>query len=278
MASVPASEFAPGRPPVQHRECRHAGKPPTPVFIGSLARGLRVLRSFSAERPEMTLTQVADCTNLTRAGARRFLLTLVELGYVRKDVRLFRLTPKVLELGLAYLCSTPLSRLSQPCLKQFTELTGESCSIAVLDGDEVVFIARTLSRRFLRPGMHVGMRMPACYTAAGRMLVAGGGEAAIDRYLETADLQPRTRHAIDSKVVLRAELLRVMQQGFAIVDQELEEGLCSLSVALRDHSRQVIAAINTASHVAAVPRNEMLRRFLPLLRAVAADIEDALAT
>lgn len=226
----------------------------------------------------MTLTQVAACTNLTRAGARRYLLTLVRLGYVQKKLRLFRLTPRVLELGRAYLSSTPLSRVSQPYLRQFTDRTGESCSVAVLDGDEVVFIARTPSRRFLRPGMHVGMRLPACYTAAGRMLVAAGGGDQIDRYVNAVDVRPRTRHAIRSKAALHAELRRVMKQGFAIVDQELEEGLCSLSVPIRDQHDQVIAAINTATHIAAVPGDQLRTRLLPLLLKAATGIRNDLTS
>jgi len=172
----------------------------------------------------------------------------------------------------------PISRLSQPHLKQITDLTGESCSIAVMDGEEVVFIARTPAKRFLRLGMHVGVRMPVCYTSAGRILIASAGEDSIDRYLETLDLQPRTRHSITSKSALRAELLRVLKQGYAIVDQELEEGLCSISVAVRDPSNTVIAAINTATNVAAVPKEKLKSRFLPLLRKAAADIQETLAT
>ena len=247
-------------------------------FVGSLARGLSVLRAFDSEKPEMTLTQVAERTNLTRAGARRFLLTLVELGYVRKNQRLFRLTPKVLELGYAYLASTPLSRLSQPHLKHITDLTGESCSIAVLDGNEVAFIARTPANRFLRLGMHVGVRLPVCYTSAGRMIIATEGEEAIDRYLEETDLEPRTPHSISNKAALRAELLRIRKQGYAIVDEELEEGLCSISVPIFDSKNQIIAAINTATNVATVPRDKLKARFLPLLREAAQGIQETLAS
>ena len=260
------------------RESEQPEKAKIRDFVGSLARGLSVLRAFDAEKPEMTLTQVAERTNLTRAGARRFLLTLVELGYVRKNQRLFRLTPKVLELGYAYLASTPLSRLSQPHLKHITDLTGESCSIAVLDGDEVVFIARTPANRFLRLGMHVGVRLPVSYTSAGRVIVATEGEEAIDRYLENTTLIPRTRHSISSKAALRAEMLRVRKQGYAIVDEELEDGLVSISLPIFDSSHAVIGAINTATNVAAVPQEQLKARFLPLLRDAAQGIQETLAS
>jgi len=246
-------------------------------FVGSLARGLSVLKAFDEDKPEMTLTEVAARTSLTRAGARRFLLTLVELGYVKKNHRLFRLTPKVLELGYAYMASTPISRISQPFLKQFTDATGESCSVAVLDGDQVVYIARTPGKRFLRLGFHVGVRLPVCYTSAGRMLIACEGEEAINRFVEQQHLQPLTRHSITSRARLRAELMKARKQGYAIVDQELEEGLCSLSVPIADSRNQVIAALNTAVNVAAIDREVLTGKFLPLLREAAEGIRDTLA-
>lgn len=253
--------------------------PPAKIrdFVGSLSRGLSVLRTFDEDKPEMTLTEVAGRTGLTRAGARRFLLTLVELGYVKKNHRLFRLTPKVLELGYAYMASTPISRLSQPYLKQFADATGESCSVAVMDGDQVVYIARTPGKRFLRLGFHVGIRLPICYTSAGRMLIASGGEETIDRYVESVQLQPVTRHSVTGKSKLRGELVKAWKQGYSIVDQELEEGLCSLSVPVCDAKNQVIAALNTAVNVAAVTRETLLSRYLPLLRKAAEDIRDTLA-
>ena len=246
-------------------------------FVGSLARGLSVLKAFDEDKPEMTLTEVAGRTSLTRAGARRFLLTLVELGYVKKNHRLFRLTPKVLELGYAYMASTPISRISQPFLKQFTDATGESCSVAVLDGDQVVYIARTPGKRFLRLGFHVGVRLPVCYTSAGRMLIACEGEETINRYVDQVQLQPLTRHSITSKARLRTELMKARRQGFTIVDQELEEGLCSLSIPISDSRNQVLAALNTAVNVAAITRETLHDRFLPLLREAAEGIRDTLA-
>jgi IclR family pca regulon transcriptional regulator len=263
---VHSAGTAPADPPEKIRD-----------FVGSLARGLSVLRTFDEDKPEMTLTEVAGRSRLTRAGARRFLLTLVELGYVKKNHRLFRLTPKVLELGYAYMASTPISRLSQPFLKQFADVTGESCSVAVMDGDQVVYIARTPGKRFLRLGFHVGVRLPIWYTSAGRMLIGSGGEETIDRCLENAQLQALTRHSITARSRLRGELLKAWKQGYSIVDQELEEGLCSLSVPVCDAKNQVIAALNTAVNVAAVTKDTLLSKYLPLLRKAAEDIRDTLA-
>ena len=247
-------------------------------FVGSLARGLSVLRAFDHERPEMTLTQVAGRTRMTRAGARRFLLTLVDLGYVKKNQRLFRLTPKVLELGYAYMASMPISRLSQPYMKQITDVTGESCSIAVMDGNDVVYIARTQSNRFLRLGFHVGIRLPVAYTSAGRIILAMEGDEAIDRYLQSVTLEARTRHSITNKAKLRAELLRIRKLGYAIVDQELEEGLCSISVPIVDSKNEIIATINVATNVATVSKEKLRDEFLPMLKKAAQGIQETLAT
>jgi IclR family pca regulon transcriptional regulator len=146
-----------------------------------------------------------------------------------------------------------------------------------MDGDQVVYIARTPGKRFLRLGFHVGVRLPICYTSAGRILIASGGEETIDRYLENVQLQPLTRHSITAKSKLRGELLKAWKQGYSIVDQELEEGLCSLSVPVCDAKNQVIAALNTAVNVAAVNRETLLNRYLPLLRKAAEDVRDTLA-
>jgi IclR family pca regulon transcriptional regulator len=175
------------------------------------------------------------------------------------------------------MASTPISRLSQPFLKQFADATGESCSVAVMDGDQVVYIARTPGKRFLRLGFHVGVRLPICYTSAGRMLIASGGEDSIDRYLDGIQLQGVTRYSITGKPKLRAELVKAWKQGYSIVDQELEEGLCSLSVPVCDAKNQVIAALNTAVNVAAVTKETLLGKYLTLLRRAAEDIRDTLA-
>lgn len=245
-------------------------------FVGSLARGLSVLRAFNADKPEMTLTEVAGKTNLTRAGARRFLLTLVELGYINKNQRLFRLTPKVLELGYAFMASTPIAERSQPYLKQVTEQTGESSSLGVLDGDDVVYIARSPARRILMPGLHVGTRLPACYTSLGRVQLAHRSEQEWENYLGRIVLEPRTPFSITSKSALRKEFAKIRAQGYALVDQELEEGLRSLAVPVRDSNNNIVAAVNVSANAATASIDTMVRKFLPILKKAARDIQETL--
>ena len=247
-------------------------------FVGSLARGLSVLRAFNADHPEMTLTEVAALTSLTRAGARRFLLTLTELGYVNKNHRLFRLTPKVLELGYAFMASMPLSERSQPYLKQVTEQTGESSSLAVLDDEDVVYIARSPARRIMLPGIQIGTRLPASYTSLGRVLLAFKDEQEREQFLTRLTLDSRTRFSLTSKSALRKELAKVRDQGYALVDQELEEGLRSLAVPIRDPSNNVVAAINVSTNAATVSLETMVKKLLPVLKKAAAEIQSTLRT
>lgn len=247
-------------------------------FVGSLARGLSVLRAFNGDHPEMTLTEVAGRTKLTRAGARRFLLTLVELGYVQKNHRLFRLTPKVLELGYAFMASMPISERSQPYLKQVTEQTGESSSLAVLDKDDVVFLARSSARRILTPGIQIGTRLPACYTSLGRVLLAFKEELEREQFLSGLTLEPRTRFSMTSRSALRKELVKVRDQGYALVDQEMEEGLRSLAIPVRDPNNQVVAAVNISTNAATVSIETIVKKFLPVLKKAAGEIQATLRT
>ena len=203
-------------------------------FVGSLARGLSVIRAFDTEHAEMTLTEVAGRTNLTRAGARRFLLTLTELGYVKKDHRSFSLTPKVLELGYSFLASAPLSQRAKPVINRVAEETGESCNLGVLDGDDMVNVAHAATRNLVMTNLYVGARFPACYTAVGRAIIANRSDAEMESYLSRAVLKPYTEFSLKSKDALRQELLRVRNQGYALVDRELHEGMRTLAVPIQD--------------------------------------------
>lgn len=246
-------------------------------FVNSLARGLEVLRAFDDAHATMTLSEVAAKTGLTRAGARRFLLTLTELGYVAKDDRLFRLTPKVLGLGYAYLSSMPLSEKAQPFLESITERVGESCSLAVLDGEDVVYIARSAARRLLMVGIHVGTRLPAHITSMGRVLLADLPEAELAGHLARVKLFPRTPRSIVDMRQLREEIDTVRRQGYAILDQELEQGVRSIAVPVMARKcGRAIAAINISTNVATVPKERLLREFLPVLQKTVARIEDSL--
>ena len=193
-----------------------------------------MIRAFGPEDPELTLSDVARRTGLTRAAARRFLLTLADLGYVRSDGRLFALTPRVLDLGYAYLSSLSLPEVAEPHLERLAAEVRESSSVSVLDGDEIVYVGRVPTSRIMRVSINVGTRFPAYATSMGRVLLAALEPDELDAYLARAEIRPLTARAIATPDALRAELARVRTQGWALVDQELEEGLRSIAVPIRD--------------------------------------------
>ncbi|WP_017596268.1 IclR family transcriptional regulator domain-containing protein [Nocardiopsis potens] len=242
-------------------------------YVQSLERGLAVIRAFSAERPEMTLSDAARATGLTRAAARRFLLTLTDLGYVRSDGRLFALTPRVLELGYAYLSAAGLPEVAQPHLQALAAEVRESSSVSVLDGDSVVYVARAATSRIMRVAISVGTRFPACYTSMGRVLLASRPPAEIDAHLERAELPALTRHTLTDPAELRAELDRIRDQGWAIIDQELEEGLRSVAAPIRDRDGRVIAAANVSAPADRTTLRGLRTDLLPPLLATIARIE-----
>ena len=227
-------------------------------YVQSLARGLAVIRAFDTDHPKMTLTEVAARTDLTRATARRFLHTLVELGYVRTDGKIFALTAKVLQLGYAYLSGLSLPQIAQPHLEELSLQLGESTSAAVLEGTDIAYIARVATRRIMTVGITVGTRFPAYATSMGRVLLAALPPAALEEYLAHADIRPLTPHAIGTRQGLLAELATVRAQGWCLLNQELELGLMSVAAPVHDGPK-VVAAINVslqAQSVAARPDPE----------------------
>ncbi|GLW06036.1 IclR family transcriptional regulator [Microtetraspora sp. NBRC 13810] len=241
--------------------------------VQSLVRGLAVIKAFSATTPELTLSEVARETGLTRAAARRFLLTLVGLGYVRTDGRLFALSPRILELGYAYLSSLSLPEVAEPHLERLVAEVHESASVAVLDGEDVVYVARVATTRIMRVAINIGTRFPAYCTSMGRVLLAGLPAGDLADYLERADLRRLTARTVTSATALGAELARVRAQGWALVDQELEEGLRSLAVPVRDRSGKTVAAVNISTHASRTTVASARRDLLPPLLATAARIE-----
>ncbi|MEV6694674.1 IclR family transcriptional regulator [Micromonospora sp. NPDC051196] len=245
-------------------------------FVQSLERGLAVIRAFDAEHPQLTLSEVARATGLTRAAARRFLLTLVELGYVHTDGRLFALRPRILDLGYAYLSSLSLPEVAQPHMEALVAQVHESCSVSVLDGDEVVYVARVPTKRIMTVGISVGTRFPAYATSMGRVLLAAQPADWLDDYLATAQFRPLTRRTITDPAKLRTTLNRIANQGYAIVDQELEEGLRSLAAPIHADDGTVIAAVNVSAHASRGTFEAIRRELLPPLLATARRIEEDL--
>jgi IclR family pca regulon transcriptional regulator len=247
-----------------------------PDFVQSLERGLAVIRAFDADHPQLTLSEVARATGLTRAAARRFLLTLVELGYVRTDGRLFALRPRVLELGYAYLSSLSLPEVALPHLEALVAQVHESSSLSVLDGEDVVYVARVPTKRIMTVTINVGTRFPAYATSMGRVLLAAQPEDWFEEYLATAELRPLTRRTTTDPGRLRAVVSRARTQGFALVDQELEEGLRSLAVPVHGEDGRVVAAMNVSAHASKGTSEAIRRALLPPLQEAARRMEDDL--
>ena len=247
-----------------------------PDFVQSLERGLSVIRCFDEASPAMTLSDVARATGLTRAAARRFLLTLVELGYMRTDGRLFSLRPRVLDLGYAYLSSLSLPQVAGPHMERLVEQVHESCSLSVLDGDEVVYVARVPSKRIMTVAISVGTRFPAYATSMGRVLLASTEPDWLEEYLRTVQMRPLTRRTLTDADKLRTVLRRVRSQGFCLVDEELEEGLRSIAVPVRDRSGSVVAACNVSARTSRGSADAIRTELLPPLQAVAQSIQEDL--
>ncbi|MEU7849049.1 IclR family transcriptional regulator [Micromonospora parva] len=246
----------------------------SPEFVQSLERGLAVIRAFDGDHPQLTLSEVARRTGLTRAAARRFLLTLVELGYVHTDGRLFSLRARILELGYAYLSSLSLPEVAQRHMEALVARVHESCSVSVLDGDEVVYVARVPTKRIMTVGISVGTRFPAYATSMGRVLLAAQPADWLDDYLATAQLRPLTRRTVTDPAKLRAVLTKIAAQGYAIVDQELEEGLRSVAAPIHGENGSVIAAVNVSAHATRGSFEMIRRELLPPLLAAAKRIEE----
>lgn len=243
--------------------------------LQSLERGMAVIQVFSRERPALTLSEVANLTGITRATARRILLTLEKLGHVRSDGRLFSPTPRLLTLGWAYLSSLNLSELAMPLMEQLVEETHESCSAATLDLPDVVYVARVPTRRIMSITLSVGTRLPAHCTSMGRVLLAHLPQERVEAYLASSELEAWTPRTVTEPDRLRAVLDETRARGWALVDQELEVGLRSVAAPIR-RGEDVIAALNVSSAVARVSLDDLRRSILPPLVATAESISVAL--
>lgn len=245
--------------------------------VQSLERGLSVITAFGPTTPELTLSDVARSTGLTRAAARRFLLTLVDLGYVRQEGKLFRLTPRVLSLGYAYLSGLSLPSVAGPHLEWLAGEVHESSSMSVLDGRDVVYVARVPTSRIMTVSISVGTRFPAYATSMGHVLLAGLADDALEEHLAGLDLVPFTDRTATSVDELRVRVQEARRQGFALVDQELEQGLRSLAAPVRNRAGAVVAAVNVSTQAGRASPEETRRVLLPPLLKAVAEIESDLA-
>lgn len=250
---------------------------PGDSYVQSFARGLAVIRSFSAEAPAQTLSEVAQRTGLTRAGARRILLTLQTLGYVDAEGRLFHLTPKILDLGFAYLSSLPLWQRAEPAMQALVAEVHESCSAAVLDGPDIVYVLRVPTQKIMSINLGVGSRLPAYCTSMGRVLLADLDTADRQGRLALRPLQALTSRTLTDPQAIAAEIDAVRRDGYSLVDQELEEGLVSMAVPIRDRSGRAVAALNISGQANRTPADAMRETLLPKLQATATSIARLLA-
>lgn len=243
-------------------------------FIQSLERGLAVINSFSREHNPQTLSAVASRTGLTRATARRVLLTLTDLGYVHKDGRDFSLTPKVLDLGYSFLSSFQVVELAQPSMERLVDEVRESSSMSVLDGSEIVYVARVPTSRIMTISLALGSRLPAYPTSMGRVLLSGLPVGDLDGYIAATKFEKLTPHTIVDARVFRDVIEKTREDGYTLVDQELEEGVRSIAAPIRNGRGEVIAAINLSCHASRVDVDRINTEFRPRLLHTADEISD----
>jgi IclR family pca regulon transcriptional regulator len=246
-------------------------------YMATLAKGLAVLGAFGKQRPTMTLSEAAGAADLSRATARRILRTLTDLGYVEQNGRQFALSPGILRLGFAYLATQSWIEGATPLMKALSERLHESCSAAILQGSEIAYVAHVPTRRIMSVAVSVGSRLPAFHTAMGRVQLGHLDDAEVWRRLMATRIEPYTPSTITDPQALFDRIRADREQGFAIVDEELERGLRAIAVPIVDHAGQCVAALNLETHSTRTTRNEMRAHFLPELNAVASRIASFVA-
>lgn len=242
-----------------------AGLPLQRDLIAGLEKGLAVIEAFDQERPRLSITEVAERTGLTRAAARRYLITLAHLGYVQQDRKLYGLTPKVLRLGQSYMHSARLPRVIQPLLQKLAYALQEASSAGVLDHDDVIAVAAASAGRVVSATLQPGTRVPAYCTSNGRVLVAAMPDEAMDAWLARQTLQPLTPHTVTNRERLRLELLRTRANGYTTIDQELELGLRTIAVPLKNYRGDTVAAMNVSVHATRMRIEQLVEQCLPPL-------------
>jgi IclR family pca regulon transcriptional regulator len=245
-------------------------------FIESLDRGLRVFELFGADARPMTLSDLAKAADLPRATARRILFTLERAGFVASDGKMFTLTPRVLVLAASYLSSNQVVAVLQPVLDRLSSAAQEISSLAILDGNEVIFIARASPARVFSAGIDLGYRLPAFCSSVGRSLLGKLSNSELALALDSMDLKAMTPFTVTDKDLLLATIMTDREKGYSLVDREAEPGFRSISVPVRRYDGEIVAAINMGAHVDRVSTGEMIDRFLPLLRDAAASVKSML--
>ena len=244
-----------------------------PNFMTSLARGLAVIQAFSTQKRQLTISQISTKTGFSRAAVRRCLYTLIKLGFAGSDdSHNFFLQPRVLALGHSYISSMPLAASAQPVLDHVSQLLHESCSIATLEGLDIIYVARANVTRIMSIDLGVGSRLPAFCTSMGRVLLANLPPAELESFFERVQLTRRTSKTIVTVEKLRQALRLVARNGYSLVDQELEIGLRSMAVPIENPSGKVVAALNVGAHAQRLSIQELQNKFLPQLRATARDL------
>jgi IclR family pca regulon transcriptional regulator len=249
------------------------------AYVESFAKGLAVIRSFGPESKRMTLSEVAERSALTRAAARRILLTLLELGYVSQEGRNFALTPRILDLGYSYLSSMPLASLAQPVMVDLGNRFNHSVSVAALDSTEVVYLLRVPKRNLLNsPGISLaGMRLPAYVSSMGRVLLAALPAPELKAILDASDLRALTPKTVYQRAALEEEIRKCGRQGYSLIVDEMEEGLSAVAAPIIDAGGRTIAAMNIAFNTGVVKRQELLGSILPELRQAVARLNSILS-
>lgn len=247
-----------------------------PEFLEALARGLRIVQTFGQDRRQLSLSDIAKLVDLPRASVRRTLHTLIHLGFAETDGRMFRLTPKVLTLAGAYLLSNPVSNILQPALERLSADLNEACSAAVLDGNDVVMIAHASPPRVLQLGGQIGLRLPAISSSLGRILLASLDDDQLEEFLARNTPKQLTPHTVVDKAALRQSILKARSDGYSLVDQEVEPGFRSISVALRRMDGKTVGSLNVGVHSERASLALMRNQFLPKLRALTDDLQPQL--
>jgi len=253
-------------------EKRPVSPSPGDSYVQSFARGLQVIRSFSASAPRQTLSEVAAASGLTRAGARRILLTLQTLGYVESDGKLFGLTARILDLGFAYLSSMPIWNRAEPVMEALVQQVQESCSAAVLDATDIVYVMRVPTHKIMSISLGVGSRLPAYCTSMGRLLLADLKDEEIKARLTASNREALTKHTVTDVDALFAKVVQARRQGWCLVNQELEEGLVSIAAPIVDRAGRPVAALNISGQANRTSAKVMQETMLPALLASASKI------